>query len=210
MILKRITQEKTKAWVVRTAFYSLWQRWKRTAMTCFYWVTLAQGADYWYLHFNLSSIIFNLLINSHCITELIIPSDIFKFIWNSLVRKMCFIKEQHLKYAPLLAYWVFTTVSNTMLLFKEKLSCNNHNLCRREKALWILYFFPLFSSNICWKFRIDIFFVIGNNDNYFFCNCWFEKPKTSLCQIKVKHRSISPQRTFHCNPFIKGHLWRFI
>lgn len=30
---------------------------------------------------------------------------------------------QHLKYALLLAYWVFTTVSNTMLLFKEKLSC---------------------------------------------------------------------------------------
>lgn len=76
---------------------------------------------------------------------------------------MCFIKEQHLKYALLLAYWVFTTVSNTMLLFKEKLSCyiakngktclfmilllsavtmqnllNNHSLCRREKALWIL------------------------------------------------------------------------
>lgn len=75
---------------------------------------------------------------------------------------MCFIKEQRLKYALLLAYWVFTTVSNAVLRFKEKLSCyiakngkpclfmsllsavtkqnllNKNNLCRREKALWIL------------------------------------------------------------------------
>lgn len=40
---------------------------------------------------------------------------------------MCFMKMQHLKYALRLAYWVVLDMVldtvNTMLLFKEKLSC---------------------------------------------------------------------------------------